>query len=137
MTGRIGTLAFVVAALAVASPASAGADPRLSCPAHAPDGWGPVRGPLAGVEVLAAPRGAKIDNAAPPSLVPDVNEVRDGILHQAWRMNAEGPNWVYYVDCHFAGTTRVLRLDAGSVARCERVLPAPPKVDLPQSLTCD
>jgi hypothetical protein len=90
-----------------------------------------------GVEVLSAPRGGKIDDTAPPSLMPDANEVRDGMLHQVWRMNADGPDWVYYVDCHYAGTTRVLRLDAGHVARCERILPAPPKVDLPQSLTCD
>ncbi len=137
MTGSIGTAALVVAALAVASPDSAGADPRLSCPAQAPDGWGPARGALAWVEVLAAPRGAKIDDTTPPSLVPDANEVRDGMLHQVWRMNADGPDWVYYVDCHYAGTTRVLRLDAGRVARCERILPASSKANGPQSLTCD
>jgi hypothetical protein len=95
------------------------------------------RGALVGVEVLSAPRGEKIDPAAPPSLMPDTNEVRGGKLHQVWRMNADGPDWVFYVDCHYAGAARVLRLDAGGVGRCERILPPPPNEGGPQSLTCD
>jgi hypothetical protein len=96
-----------------------------------------VRGALNGVEILAAPRGEKIDEAAPPSLMPDSNKVHDGMLHQVWRMNAEGPDWMYYVDCHYAGTARLLRLDAGHVTRCERVLPPPPNESGKQSLICD
>jgi hypothetical protein len=55
-------------------------------------------GALAGVEVLSARRGEKIDPAVPPSLMPDTNEVQGGMLHQVWQMNADGPDWVFYVD---------------------------------------
>ena len=128
---------LVVAALAGTALASADAESKVVCPVQAPEAWGASRGALAGVEVLSARRGEKIDPAAPPSLMPDTNEIRGGMRHQIWQMNADGPDWVFYVDCHYAGTARVLRLDAGGVARCERILPASPNVSGPQSLTCE
>ena len=109
---------------------------KLACPAQAPAAWGIGAHPLAGVEVLSAPHGEKIDETAPPSLVPDEQTRHGRTLQQVWTMNADGPGWDFYVDCHYAQTARILRLPAGGVARCERRL-LTARADGPQSLTCD
>lgn len=92
----------------------------LQCPATAPPAWGLVPSPpLSGVEVLSAPTGTEIDNDAPPSLMPDTQDNYNRTLHQSWQMNNDGPGWSFFVDCHYAGTQRVLRLDAAGVTRCD------------------
>ena len=110
-------LTVVAAPAAMAAPAD-----TLECPAAAPAAWHVGDAPLAGVEVLPAPEGAKIDETAPPSLVPDEESLRDGTLHQAWVMNGDGPGWAFFVDCHYAGSDRLLRLDAHAMKRCERTI---------------
>ncbi|HUB12410.1 MAG TPA: hypothetical protein VMB34_10665 [Acetobacteraceae bacterium] len=120
----------------MAARAADGPRHKVVCPAGAPVEWQTRGGALSGVEVLAAPRGSKIDETAPPSLVPD-EQIRHGAnLQQIWHMNAEGPGWAYYVDCHYHGAARVLRLDASGTKRCERRLLAD-QPDGPQSLACD
>jgi hypothetical protein len=94
----------------------------LECPTAAPTAWHVGDSRLAGVEVLSAPAGSAIDETAPPSLVPDEQSLRDGTLRQTWVMNGDGPGWTYFVDCHYAGSDRVLRLDAHAVKRCERTI---------------
>jgi len=92
----------------------------LQCPATAPSAWGPVPSPpLSGVEILSAPTGTKIDNGAPPSLMPDTQDTYNRALHQSWQMNNDGPGWSFFVDCHYAGTQRILRLDAAGLTRCD------------------
>src|SRR4051794_8142388 len=85
---------------------------RVQCPAVAPTEWGGKRGVLNGVQVISAKRGETIDETAPPDLVPDEQRTRSGILHSVWRMNSDGPEWLFQVWCHYAGTPRVLKLDA-------------------------
>jgi hypothetical protein len=109
----------------------------LSCPTQAPAEWGAGRQALVGVDVLSAKRDEPIDETAPPSLIPDQQATRAGTLHQVWRMNGDGPDWLFYVWCRYAGTDRILKLAAPGVRRCERLLPAAHPDRPPQQMVCD
>jgi hypothetical protein len=113
----IAALAFVALPSAAETPR-----PKLSCPAVAPADWGLTNAPLAEVQVLATPEHEAIDETATPSLVPDENVIRDGVLRQTWQMNSNGPGWLWYVDCRYRGSKRVLRLDAKGLSRCLRTI---------------
>jgi hypothetical protein len=92
----------------------------VECPSVAPSTWGLAPNPrLSGVNILSAPKGTRIDDSAPPSLMPDTQDTYNRTLHQTWQMNADGPDWSYFVDCHYAGTQRFLRLDAAGMTRCD------------------
>ena len=123
LENRMRSFVALIALVFMGDPACAEAqDYTLECPAHAPKDWGLPNAPLSGVEVLSAPKGQAIDETAPPSLVPDETSIRSGTLHQSWQMNADGPGWVFFVDCHYKGTDRILRLDAKNVTRCDRTI---------------
>ena len=108
-----------VVLLGLVQPATA-AQTELRCPDAAPADWGLKPTPsLSGVEILSARKGEKIDEKAPPSLVPDTSDTRNGTLHQTWQMNSDGPEWSYFIDCHFGGTSRILRIDAGGTTLCD------------------
>jgi hypothetical protein len=109
----------------------------LECPARAPSEWGDLPGRLTGVQVVSAKRGEKIDDQAPPDLVPDEQHTRSAVLHSIWRMNSDGPDWLFQVWCHYAGTPMVLKLDAAGVKRCEHSTPAAHPDRPPQTLVCD
>ena len=109
----------------------------LECPAHAPADWKASPGVLSGVQVLSAKHGEVIDEAAPPDLVPDDQSTLGGVLHSTWRMNGDGPEWMFFVWCHYAGTERVLKLDAPKVKRCEYTTPAAHPERPPQAMVCD
>ena len=129
-------LATFAACASLAGPAwSAGH--ALECPAHAPPEWHASPGVLSGVQVLSAKRGETIDEKAPPDLVPDGQRTQGGILHSTWKMNSEGPDWLYSVWCRYAGTPRVLKLDAPNVKRCEYTAPATHPDRPPQQMVCD
>lgn len=72
--------------------------------------------------MLSARVGQAIDDKNPPSLMPDDQSQSGGTLHQSWRMDSDGPGWVRFVDCHYQGADRVLRLDANRLSRCERTV---------------
>jgi hypothetical protein len=107
--------------LPLLQPAEA-ASHRLECPAVAPADWALPQARLSAVAVLATKAGEPIDEAAPPTLVPDSETISAGSLHQRWEMNVYGPGSRFYVDCRYRGSERVLRLDAGQVKICERVI---------------
>ena len=109
----------------------------LACPATAPAEWGAKPGVLNAVQVLSARRGEVIDEAAPPDLIPDAQSTRGGILHSIWKMNSDGPEWLFSVWCHYAGTQRVLKLDAPGVRRCEYTTSAAHPDRPPQTMVCD
>ncbi|HET6194833.1 MAG TPA: STY0301 family protein [Acetobacteraceae bacterium] len=134
---NLGLPLVALAALAAGGAAAADSRHRLECPPQAPAEWGGARGSLVGVDVLSARRGEAIDESAPPSLVPDAQQSRAGTLHQTWRMNADGPEWVFHVWCRYAGSTRVLKLAASGVRQCERVLSAAHPDRPPQQMFCD
>jgi len=121
MPGSLLRAAWLFAAVVGGTQQQAAAEAHgLQCPATVPHAWGLAPSPsLSGVEILSAPTGTKIDDSAPPSLVPDTQDIHDRTLHQTWQMNADGPNWSYFVDCHYAGTQRFLRLDATGVTHCD------------------
>ncbi len=123
--------------LPLASQAARAAPPRLECPPQAPAEWPGAHGQLTGVQVLSAKRGELIDEAAPPDLVPDRQMSRAGSIHQLWQMNSDGPEWLYFVWCHYAGSDRVLKLAAPGVKQCERTMPASQPNRPPQQMVCD
>jgi hypothetical protein len=139
---RTSAVPFLLAAALVATAAKAAPAHKLECPARAPAEWGIAGATLSGVQILSQPKGEKIDETAPPSLMPDDTKISGGTLRQYWTMNAAGPDWDFFVDCRYAGTERLLRLDANGVKRCDRMIthyrnsgdPDPRSVD---SLRCD
>ena len=129
-----GVLAF---ALWASTAGTAAERHALECPAQAPAAWIGVHGALVGVSVLSARRGETIDETAPPDLVPDDQRTRNGILHSVWRMNSDGPDWLFSVWCRYAGTGQVLKLDAPKVRRCEYTTSAAHPERPPQAMVCD
>ena len=135
-------VALLLAALPWPLAAQAAPAHKIACPATAPAAWGLAGAKLSGVEILSQPKGETIDETAPPSLVPDDTKISGGTLRQFWTMNASGPGWESFVDCHYAGTKRLLRINANAVKRCDRTIthyresgePDPRSVD---SLACD
>lgn len=81
-----------LAALLCAGPAWGHA---LECPVDAPSEWAASPRVLSGVQVLSAKHGEVIDEATPPDLVPDDQSTRGGVLHSVWRMNSDGPEWLF------------------------------------------
>ncbi len=109
----------------------------LECPARAPAEWGGMPGLLNAVQVVSAKHGETIDDTAPPDLVPDNQRTKSGILHSVWRMNADGPEWQFYVWCHYAGSAHILKLDAPGVKRCEYTTSSAHPERPPQQMVCD
>jgi hypothetical protein len=142
MTWRDGAAMFCLAALPWAQTAQAAPPHKIDCPAAAPADWGVGGAALSGVEILSQPKGEPIDETAPPSLMPDQTKISGGTLRQSWTMNEDGPGFDFFVDCHYAGTKRLLRIKATGVKRCDRMIthyrssgaPDPRSVD---SLHCD
>lgn len=125
------------AVLPLATQAAHASPSRLECPPQAPVEWPGIHGPLTGVQVLSAKRGEPINEAAPPDLVPDRQMTRAGSIHQLWQMNSAGPDWLYYVWCHYAGSDRILKLAALGVKQCQRTMPAAHPDRPPQQMVCD
>lgn len=142
-TARVGrdhvlTGAMILLAVVAAHATRAAAPSHLlACPAETPAAWGPPGGMLNGAEILSMPHGEKIDERSKPSMVPDSWDQLGVRVRQIWQMNAEGPEWDYYVDCHYSGTSRILRLDASKVKTCMRQFDAGQPDRGAQSLTCD
>jgi hypothetical protein len=118
---RLGLAAGLTAAVpCLATGAERSSQPRVACPAQAPADWrlaGPA--PLEQAAVLSQPRGQPIDEAAPPSLVPDRGFAHGNVWHNIWLMG-DDPGWVHFVDCRYRGSQRVLRLKADGLRQCEQ-----------------
>ena len=93
---------------------------RVECPREAPADWGlPKPAPLQQAAVLSQPTGEPINEAAPPSLVPDRGFARGTVWHNVWIMGDE-PHWSHFIDCQYRGSPRVLRLNADGLKQCEQ-----------------
>jgi hypothetical protein len=131
-----------IAAVSIAVPASYTRPPRLQCPPQAPSGWNlPEPAPLDAVGVLSQPSGQPIDEAAPPSLVPDRGFARGDVWHNVWLMGDER-GWSHFIDCRYRGSPRVLRLKADGLRQCEQTArPYAPNAGVTagaaQTLMCD
>jgi hypothetical protein len=94
--------------------------PRLECPREAPAEWNlPKPALLEQAAVLSQPVGEPIDNASPPSLVPDRGYSRGNIWHNIWLMGDE-PGRSHFVDCRYHGSEQILRLKANELKQCEQ-----------------
>ena len=122
MTIRAFVTMLCVAAIPWTVAAQTASRHKIECPAMAPADWGLSGAKLSGVQILSQPKGQRIDETAPPSLVPDRSTVSGGTLHQVWTMNGDGPGWDFFVDCHYTGTTRLLRIPGDGVKRCDRTI---------------
>ena len=93
---------------------------RLECPDAAPSEWHlPTKAPLVQAAVLSNRIGQAIDEATPPSLVPDRGYALGEVWHNLWTMGDE-PGWSHFVDCHYKGVPKVLRLEADGLKQCEQ-----------------
>jgi hypothetical protein len=113
---------LLVAAAMLGSICAAGADQqhRVECPRQAPAEWGLPKGaPLVQAAVLSQPTDQPIDESAPPSLVPDKGYARGNVWHNIWIMGDE-PHWSHFIDCHYRGSDRLLRLKADGMKQCEQ-----------------
>ncbi len=139
---KIGAFLFIAAVLHGPFAGAADVKHKLECPEFAPAGWGAGKGALSGVDVLSSPAGEPIDEHAPPTLAPDDETVEGGTLRQTWQMNNDGAGFVSFVDCHYQGTPRPLRLDAKATKICVRSIAPFDKAkgaaaDAKQALYCD
>jgi hypothetical protein len=135
-----GLLAALIVGLAGARCSAAAQG--LHCPPEAPAAWGmPSASALDQVAVLSQPAGEPIDEAAPPSLVPDRGFARGDVWHNLWRIDDQ-PGWSHFVDCRYRGSQRILRLKADGLRQCEQTArPYSPKAGIAdnaaQTMACD
>lgn len=73
------------------------------------------------VDIVSFKPGESIDEKAPPSLMPDKQSVRSGVLHQVWELSAMAGE-VQQLWCRYAGSDRILKLPEGSLRRCEQTI---------------
>lgn len=116
----VATLCFgLLAGTAYAAPAGH----RLECPTSPPADWGLPAARLNQVDVLSFKRGESIDEKAPPSLMPDKQSVRSGVLHQVWELSEmTSGGEVQQLWCRYAGSERILKLPETGLHRCEQTI---------------
>ncbi|MDN2677727.1 STY0301 family protein [Janthinobacterium sp. SUN033] len=111
-------LALLALAIAAAAMQSANAAP-LSCPQAPPSSWNLPASKLDGVRVLSYPADQPpAAGDALPILAPDKEWTRNGTLHQRWDINFDAPEYLFQVDCLYAGTERYLRMALPGVKQC-------------------
>ena len=119
------TLALAVCAAGLpAGPVSAAqVGHRLECPAKAPADWGVPTARLDQVDVLSFRPGENIDEKTPPSLMPDKQSFRSGVLHQVWELTAMASGGeVQQLWCRYTGSDRILKLPEARLHRCEQTI---------------
>jgi hypothetical protein len=94
---------------------------KLECPASPPADWGLPTARLNQVDVLSFKPGESIDEKAPPSLMPDKQSLRSGVLYQVWELGAMAGE-VQQLWCRYAGSDRILKLPEVSLHRCEQTI---------------
>jgi hypothetical protein len=109
---------FVLAVLGAVLPAGFASAAVLECPASAPPAWKVGKARLDQARVLRHPANEKLDERALPEGRPDREWQQGFVLYQSWDMKAGAPRKVAKVDCLYARTRRVLRLDARSAEVC-------------------
>jgi hypothetical protein len=97
-------------------PASVAGAAVLECPASAPPAWRIGKARLD--QALRHPANEKLDERALPEGRPDREWQQGFVLYQSWNMKAGAPRKVAKVDCLYARTRRILRLDARSAEVC-------------------
>ena len=108
-------LALLIAAAAIRPAAAA----PLSCPPAAPSTWNLPAARLDSVRVLSYPADQpQTDGEALPILAPVREWTRAGTLYQRWDINFDAPQYLFQVDCLYAGTERYLRMALPGVKQC-------------------
>jgi len=112
----LATLAIAAAAM---RPAAAAPIASVSCPQAPPSSWNLPASKLDGVRVLSYPADQPpAAGEALPILAPDKEWTRNGTLHQRWDINFDAPEYLFQVDCLYAGTERYLRMALPGVKQC-------------------
>ena len=111
-------LALLIAAAAM-RPAAAAPVASVSCPQAAPSTWNLPAARLDSVRVLSYPADQpQTDGEALPILAPVREWTRAGTLYQRWDINFDAPQYLFQVDCLYAGTERYLRMALPGVKQC-------------------
>ena len=111
-------LALLALAIAAAAMRPAAAAP-VSCPQAPPSSWNLPASKLDGVRVLSYPADQPpADGEALPILAPDREWTRDGTVYQRWNINFDAPQYLFQVDCLYAGTERYLRMALPGARQC-------------------
>jgi hypothetical protein len=131
---------WMAAAVFFVTQAQAAPPHRLECPLTAPASFGLGKGvKLDQVAVLSQKTGEPIDEAAPPSLVPDRGFAQGGLWHNIWEMGDE-PGWSHFIDCQYRGSPKILRLRADGLKQCEQTSRRPDAKGpdtIGQTMACD
>ena len=112
------TLTLLALAIAATTMQPTAAAP-LSCPQAAPLTWNLSAARLDSVRVLSYPADQPpTDGDALPILAPVREWTRAGTLYQRWDINFDAPQYLFQVDCLYAGTERYLRMALPGVKQC-------------------
>lgn len=90
----------------------------LECPINAPADWKLPKSRLDRARVLSYLPATRTDERGLAEGLPDREWQVGGTLYQSWNMNAGRREMVYQVNCLYTGTSRFIRFDARSTARC-------------------
>ncbi|MGK5027955.1 STY0301 family protein [Janthinobacterium sp. MDT1-19] len=116
-------LALLIAAAAMRPAAAA------PCPQAAPSSWNLRAAKLDSVRVLSYPTDQPpADGEAWPILAPVREWTRAGTSYQRWDINFDAPQYLFQVDCLYAGTERYLRMALPGVKQCVATIQQRPKM---------
>jgi len=107
---------FVLAVLLLAGWSAQAA--VLECPINAPADWKLPKSRLDRARVLSYLPATRSDERGLAEGLPDREWQVGGTLYQSWDMKAGRRAMIYQVNCLYTGTSRFIRFDARSTARC-------------------
>ena len=90
----------------------------LECPINAPADWKLPKSRLDRARVLSYLPATRADERGLAEGLPDQEWQVGGTLYQSWNMKAGRRAMIYQVNCLYTGTSRFIRFDARSTARC-------------------
>ncbi|MGO4477410.1 hypothetical protein AB4Z32_14265 [Massilia sp. 2TAF26] len=90
----------------------------LECPISPPADWKLPKARLDRARILGYLPATRADERGLAEGMPEKEWQMGGILFQSWNMRTGSRSMIYQVDCLYAGTPRVLRLNVRNVGRC-------------------
>jgi hypothetical protein len=90
----------------------------LECPVNAPADWKLPKSRLDRARVLSYLPATRADERGLAEGLPEREWQVGGTWYQSWNMKAGRRAMIYQVNCLYTGTSRFVRFDARSTARC-------------------